>query len=321
MADADSTPLVSILVPAYNAERWISQALDSALQQTYPATEVIVVDDGSTDGTVEAVRKYEGWVRLALGAHAGGNAARNQLAALAKGEWLQFLDADDYLLPDKIGGQMRRVEEQPGLDVIYSPVILRNDLDGSERILSMDESDDVTLHFIRWGSLNTNGFLFRRQALLDVGGWNPAQTACQEHELLYRLICADKKFSLVNSPGAVYRFHGSTTVSRRDPLSTLRLKLELLDKTQDHLERHRILTRRHRQELYAGRMQAARSTWTIDPKLACAMAARARSTGTRWVLFCPALPPGFQFSLRLLGYAGAERLAGFLRSVRGNLGI
>jgi glycosyltransferase involved in cell wall biosynthesis len=318
MTGADSTPLVSILVPAYNAERWISQALDSALQQTYPAIEVIVVDDGSTDGTVEAVRKYEGRVRLALGAHAGGNVARNQLAALAKGEWLQFLDADDYLLAEKIARQMARVEENPGLDVIYSPVILRNDLDGSERVLWMDEKDDVTLHFIRWGSLNTNGFLFRRQALLDVGGWNPAQTACQEHELLYRLICADKKFSLVNSPGAVYRFHGSTTVSRKDPLRTVRLKLELLEKMQKYLEQHGSLTERHQQELYAGRMEAARSTWSMDPKLACAMAARARSTGAWWVSFSQALPASFQFSSRLLGYAGAERLAGWLRNVRGS---
>jgi glycosyltransferase involved in cell wall biosynthesis len=316
MAKVDSMALVSILVPAYNAERWIRQCLDSALEQTYAATEVIVVDDGSTDGTVEVVRKYEGRVRLVKGAHEGGNVARNQLVALASGEWLQFLDADDYLLPEKIANQMRCVDDISAHDVLYSPVLLLNDLDGSQRILQMEESDDVTLHFLRWGVLNTNGFLFKRQAVLDVGGWNAGQAACQEHELLYRLIRADKKCKLVNSPGAVYRFHGSTTVSRKDPLRTLRLKLELLDKMQNHLEQHDLLTRRHRKELYAGRIEAARGAWRIDPEFACALAASARRTGTWWVSFSPGLPATFQFALRFLGFAGAERLAGVMRNVR-----
>lgn len=318
MGNADSMPLVSILVPAYNAERWIRQCLDSAVEQTYPTTEVIVVDDGSTDGTAEVVRKYGNRVQLVQGAHAGGNAARNQLAALAQGEWLQFLDADDYLLPEKISNQLRRIDEIPDLDVVYSPVLLLNDLDGSQRILQMDEKDDVTLHFIRWGVLNTNGFLFRREAILDVGGWKDGQTACQEHELLYRLICAGKKCSLVNTPGAVYRFHGSTSVSRKDPMRTVRLKLELLDKMQSHLERNCMLTVRHRKELYAGRMEAARGAWRFDPDLACSIAAKARSTGTCWISFSPGLPASFQFALRFVGFAGAERLAGLVRNVRQN---
>jgi glycosyltransferase involved in cell wall biosynthesis len=316
MANTESMPLVSILVPAYNAERWIRQCLDSALEQTYSAIEVIVVDDGSTDGTAEIVRRYEGRVRMAPGDHQGGNAARNRLIALSKGEWLQFLDADDYLLPDKIANQMGRVDETSGLDVLYSPVLLLNDLDGSQRLLPIDESQDFTSHFLRWGILNTNGFLFRRQALQDVGGWNNGQAACQEHELLYRLFCAEKKFSLVNRPGAVYRFHGSTTVSRKDPLRTLRLKLELLDKMENQLVRLGVLTRRHKKELYAGRMEAARGAWRIDPELACRLAAKARSAGNWWVSFSPGLPAGFQFALRFLGFSRAERLAGFLRQVR-----
>lgn len=312
MAEVSSQPLVSILVPAYNAESWIRQCLDSALEQTYARTEIIVVDDGSTDGTADVIRKYDGRVRLVAGQHAGGNAARNQLLSEARGEWLQFLDADDYLLPEKVASQMERVADIPDLDVVYCPVLLM-DQGQSPRVLPLEEGDDITLHFLRWGHLNTNAFLFRREALTEVGGWNVNQAACQEHELLYRLVRAGKKFSMVNRPGAVYRWHQATTVSRKDPLRTLRLKLELLEKMQDYLQSRNQLTARHRKELFAGRMEAARSAWKVDPELARRIAGQARSTGLWWISYSPALPASFQFTLRVLGFAGAERLASLMR--------
>ncbi|MCU1260510.1 MAG: glycosyl transferase, family 2, partial [Bryobacterales bacterium] len=197
--------MVSILVPAYNAGPWIRQCLDSALAQTYSATEVIVVDDGSTDGTAEAVRSYGNRVRFIESPHEGGNAARNKLLELARGEWLQYLDADDYLLPHKVADQMKRVEQNLDLDIVYSPVILRDEGNGSERLLAMSATADLPLHYIRWSALNTNGFLWRRSSVSEVGGWKLDQAACQEHELLFRMMEAGKRFSLVNQPGAVYR--------------------------------------------------------------------------------------------------------------------
>jgi hypothetical protein len=103
-------PLVSILIPAYNAEQWIAQTLDSALAQTYPHTEIIVVDDGSTDGTLEIARRYaspgpEPTVRVVTQANAGAAAARNHAYRLSRGQWIQWLDADDLLSPDKIAAQ------------------------------------------------------------------------------------------------------------------------------------------------------------------------------------------------------------------------
>src|SRR5678815_984429 len=99
-------PLVSILIPCYNAERWIRQCIESALDQTYPNKEVIVVDDGSKDASLEVIKSFGDRIRWETGPNRGGNAARNRLLQLAKGEWLQYLDADDYLLPEKISRQM-----------------------------------------------------------------------------------------------------------------------------------------------------------------------------------------------------------------------
>src|SRR3954466_15611284 len=107
------TELVSILIPCHNAERWIAQAIDSALAQTWPDKEVIVVDDGSTDASAEIIREYGDRIRGESGPNRGGNAARPRLLALSRGEWLQYLDADDYLLPDKIANQMRFLASRP----------------------------------------------------------------------------------------------------------------------------------------------------------------------------------------------------------------
>src|SRR5580704_15422021 len=107
-------PLVSILIPCYNAERWVAQAIESALAQTWPEKEVIVVDDGSTDGSLGIIKQFEARIRWETGPNRGGNNTRNRLLELARGEWLQYLDADDYLLPDKVGRQMKFLEQCSG---------------------------------------------------------------------------------------------------------------------------------------------------------------------------------------------------------------
>ncbi len=94
-------PLVSIVVPCFNAEAFLADALDSALAQTWPHTEIVVVDDGSSDRSVEVARSFDD-VTVLTGPNAGPSAARNRGIAAARGARLQFLDADDLLLPRKI---------------------------------------------------------------------------------------------------------------------------------------------------------------------------------------------------------------------------
>src|SRR5262252_8996544 len=96
-------PLVSILIPSFNAERWIRQTLESAVNQDYSHKEVILVDDGSTDRTLEIARTFESRVvRVIAQSNSGAPAARNRALAHAQGEYIQWLDADDLLAPSKI---------------------------------------------------------------------------------------------------------------------------------------------------------------------------------------------------------------------------
>jgi len=104
-------PLVSIIIPCHNAERWLAATLESALAQTWPDREIILVDDGSTDGSLALARTFESrGVKVVAQANAGAAAARNTGLQLARGDYLQFLDADDLLAPDKLGPQVRLLQ-------------------------------------------------------------------------------------------------------------------------------------------------------------------------------------------------------------------
>src|SRR5882762_5018929 len=93
---------VTIGIPVFNCERWVATAIQSALEQTWPDKEIIVVDDGSTDRSGDICKSFGSRILLVQQPNRGGKAARNQICTLASGEWIQFLDADDYLKPDKI---------------------------------------------------------------------------------------------------------------------------------------------------------------------------------------------------------------------------
>jgi len=295
----------SVLIPAFNAVQWIRQTVESALTQN--AKEVIVVDDGSTDGTLDVLRTFGNAIQVHAGEHKGGNAARNQLLSLASAEWVQFLDADDYLLPGKIAGQMQFIKSQPQApDVVYSPLILRFEDTGNESQLPIGAGDEI-LHFIQWGPFQTSSMLWRRSAVLELGGWNETQRACQEHELLLRFIRAGKRFGLYNEAATVYRLL-SGTVSRKNPLLTIQLRMELTDKLEAFLKQAGRLDPVYKQALYTARMEAARSSWLIDRDYAGELARKANAGGRAWVS-SDALPIYFQLSSRLFGFQIASRLA------------
>src|SRR5262245_38934097 len=105
-------PLVSILIPAYNAEAWIADTLRSAVAQTWPRKEIIVVDDGSKDQTANIAKQFSAQgVRVVTQKNQGAAAARNTAFSLSTGDYIQWLDADDLLAPDKIAKQMEAAEQ------------------------------------------------------------------------------------------------------------------------------------------------------------------------------------------------------------------
>jgi glycosyltransferase involved in cell wall biosynthesis len=112
-----ANPLISCIIPVFNGERYLGEALDSILAQTYRPIEIIVIDDGSTDGTAELVARYGDRIRYVRQHNEGAPTARNAGLSVARGAFIAFLDSDDLWHPDKLERQMSRFEARPELDL------------------------------------------------------------------------------------------------------------------------------------------------------------------------------------------------------------
>jgi glycosyltransferase involved in cell wall biosynthesis len=118
----DRDGLVSVMIGVYNAAPYLAEAIESVLAQTYRPLELIVVDDGSTDGSGEIARSYGEVVRYEYQTNAGNGAARNRAVQLASGGLLAFLDADDRFVPDKLDRQHEILESRPDTDMVFGHV-------------------------------------------------------------------------------------------------------------------------------------------------------------------------------------------------------
>jgi glycosyltransferase involved in cell wall biosynthesis len=115
-----SPALVSCVIPAFNAEQFVAEAIESVLQQTYEPLEILVVDDGSTDRTADVVRSYGSQVTCLSQEHRGTAAAKNDGIRAARGACIAFLDADDLWHHDKLTRQMARLAQRPEVDLCYT---------------------------------------------------------------------------------------------------------------------------------------------------------------------------------------------------------
>lgn len=116
-----SWPLVSVVMPVYNTERYVGEAIESVLAQADVSVELIVIDDGSTDGTREVLRSYGDRIKLVESdANSGIGAARNRGIAIARGEFLAFMDADDIWRSEKLSKQLAQFEADPDLDISFT---------------------------------------------------------------------------------------------------------------------------------------------------------------------------------------------------------
>jgi len=304
---------VTVGVPCYNAARWIAQAIRSALDQQGVETEVIVVDDGSTDGSPAIAQGFGGRVKVIAGGHHGANHARNLILQSATGEWLQYLDADDYLEPAKIITQLRESRDGRDADVLYSPVWVETWSAGSSRTASESSPDaDIFTQWIRWHIPQTGGCLWRREALARIGGWKEGQPCCQEHELYLRALIAGLRFAYAPTPGAVYRIWSEDTLCRKDPLLVIRVRTALFDTLLAHLTAQRLLTAAHRRELGRACFEMARTFAKHDPAGAAAYHAGRRAKGLIHPVG-PAAPLSYRIVYSLLGFTAAEKVARWLR--------
>jgi glycosyltransferase involved in cell wall biosynthesis len=214
-------PLVSILIPAYNSEGWIADTLRSALAQTWPNKEIIVVDDGSKDRTLEVARQFESEnVKIVAQKNQGAAAARNTAYAHSRGDYIQWLDADDLLSPDKVSTQMAKAEECGSKRTLIScgwshflyryyrakfePTALWHDhLPVDWLICKMSRN----LH------MQTATWLVSRELTEAAGPWNTQMITDDDGEYFCRVLLASDGVRFTPEARVYYRASGASSVS------------------------------------------------------------------------------------------------------------
>lgn len=214
-------PLVSIIIPLYNTENYISEAINSALNQTYENIEILIIDDGSTDGSLKIVKKFQSdRIKIYLQKNKGGAAARNLGLQYTKGRYIQFLDSDDLLKSDKIELQMELLEKlgYPD-DILISGQWVRfsekieNKIGGvGPGVLAEKDFSPIDWLLLRpYNMMTIHAWLTPRHLINMAGFWNELLTLDDDGEYFIRVVSKSKAVKYCRDALTYYRSDNSVT--------------------------------------------------------------------------------------------------------------
>jgi glycosyltransferase involved in cell wall biosynthesis len=238
------TPLVSIIIPVYNAGRYLEPTIQSALNQTWTNLEVIVVDDGSTDGSLDVARRFkDSRLQIIVQKNRGSCAARNAGAQAARGEYLQFLDHDDLLAPDKIASQLKDWHLGLSKRTLFMGEIIRfYDTDDGTRheippgadyhpafLSTYPEFTSISAHdwLLRWWTLHLEvtplAWLISRELVQTTGPWEERYLSrLDDFEYITRLLLAADNVILTPNARAFFRTMVSGSMSSNEQNQSIR---------------------------------------------------------------------------------------------------
>ncbi len=218
-------PKVSVIIPTYNHAEYITEAIDSVLNQTHKDFEIIVVDDGSTDNTKEVLKPYinTGKIIYFYQENKGLSAARNAGINIAKGIFLKFLDSDDILYPKQLELQLMDLTKRgtnismTNYEFLYS--------DGRKRSVNIriDNNHQLTA-FIEGNKGTVHSFMLRKNIILDVGGFDESLKLFEDYDLWLRFLINGAKISKVDYIGCCYRILDGSKSSDRKKMFFQRCK-------------------------------------------------------------------------------------------------
>jgi glycosyltransferase involved in cell wall biosynthesis len=339
---------VTIGIPVFNCQAWIRHAIESSLNQTWPDKEVIVVDDGSSDDTHQICQSFGNRIRYIRQNNRGVCAARNRILYEATGDWIQYLDADDYLMPRKVEAQLNSIAGSKDVDVSAGSYVIETWRDGNvihrgshiisragtkhrhgkplgrpiqkhhpaEQDYSLMNSSYLLEIWIVNGPSQIAGYLWKTDVLHRLGGWDESLRVGEDAELYLRAFQANLHFDIFDEPLAVWRRCWSDSSLSLSNFNQMFLVYgDLLDRCETWLKSGHRWTKALQDLLRRRRFCVAREIAKTDIELAVNYYEKQRLKGSMGTDGSMA-PWKYQVALRALGFKRTEQLASSLRSVR-----
>jgi GT2 family glycosyltransferase len=240
------TPRFSVVIPAFNAAATLARAIESVRVQSWPAHEIIVVDDGSTDATAGIARQFGDVVRLIQQNNSGVSVARNAGAAAATGDWLAFLDADDWYAPDRLKLHAEWIAEDAALDCLTGDYEYRDEAGtllgtsmaqhesgrsmlakaaGEVRVVMETPAEMVAFVADHFGDTHT--LAVPRARFIELGGYPTGFKVCEDVHFLTRLMAKSRRIGVICQSLGVYVIHGGSA-TRRNPVAAQRENVRTL---------------------------------------------------------------------------------------------
>lgn len=307
-----SQPLVSILIPCYNAARYIGETLESVLAQTWHNIEIIIVDDGSTDGSAAVVGRYaQSRLSLFRQPNAGQTSALNACLAHVKGDFIQYLDADDLIAPDKIELQIRRLMAEPGCiasaewgrfherpgGARFEPEAVWRDLPPLDW-LALSRAQGLGMMFpALW--------LIPRTIVDAIGPWREELTLNNDAEYFTRALLACKRVLFCPAARSYYRSGIAGSLSGQKTAAAWQSQIKVLELCEQHV-RAREDSERMRRAFALSWQHIAHACYPYEQALA--EKALERAAALHDVDIRPGGGTAFRLVSRLVGWRAARRL-------------
>lgn len=258
-------PRVSVVIPTFNCERFIGRTIDSALRQTYRDFEIIVVDDGSTDGTQAVLARYGGVLRCMYQANQGASAARNVALASASGEFIAYLDADDLWDPEKLARQVEYLDAYPACGFVHTEVAVIDEQDAvlharfnQETRRSVPQGKCIR-ELLQRSHIQTLTVVERRDAFDRAGTFDLRLPVAQDYLHWIQVVLQGYEVGYLADPLGQYRWRtGSLMSSQRRLLADFAKIYEIILKKHGLKQNHGAeIEQLVRTQLYANQRQLA----------------------------------------------------------------
>jgi len=227
-------PLISVIIPVLNGERFIAEAIQSVLNQNYEPLEIIVVDDGSTDATADVVKSIPGNIRYHYQQNRGISAARNKGLEMAVGQWIAFIDADDVWLENKLKLQTAILSQNPEIELVIGFLLP----------LPFNEIDEVTNQQLSSGktalALQLGSTLIRKSVFDNIGGFDTELKLAEDSDWFFRGMEAGIRVHVMQDTVQLYRQHASNIT--KDKTNTNSFMLKAFKKSLDRRRKSGVRT-------------------------------------------------------------------------------